>query len=330
MSFSAPFPMGVLHEISEYPGNQKCCDCPSLDTDWGSINHGTLICLDCAGKHRSLGVQVSFVRSIFMDTWSPLQVEMMRQGGNGQIREFFKKLQIESTPITTLYSTKGASSYRDKLRERAEKVLSGEIPYERRVFHRPAPPPAPPPVPAATTTSDVAVSHTTAPAAPPLSPTLSVTPEATAPPSPATSPHAPPAPPAQPSHPFPPQHARPPTPRAAPKEAQTVDFLEARFAAGPMGVSLTRDLRGAAVVSRVLPAGPAQRQGEARLPEPHLSPSDAASKPYLSPISSARTWRASWWGPDAPVVPTQCLLLPARLRPSPVPRAHSRPATSLL
>ena len=69
-----PFPAGVLREISLYPGNQKCCDCPSLDTDWGSVNHGTLICLDCAGKHRSLGVHVSFVRSIHMDTWTPVQV----------------------------------------------------------------------------------------------------------------------------------------------------------------------------------------------------------------------------------------------------------------
>ena len=69
-----PFPQVVLKEILDFPGNNKCCDCHSLDTDWGSINHGTLICLECAGKHRSLGVHVSFVRSIYMDTWSPLQV----------------------------------------------------------------------------------------------------------------------------------------------------------------------------------------------------------------------------------------------------------------
>ena len=131
-----PFPPSILREINQYPGNQKCCDCLSLDTDWASINHGTLICLDCAGKHRSLGVQVSFVRSIHMDTWSPLQLEMMRQGGNGQIRDFFKKLQIDNSLITTLYSAKGAIHYREKLRERVEKILSGEIPYERRIFDR--------------------------------------------------------------------------------------------------------------------------------------------------------------------------------------------------
>ena len=49
---------------------------------------------------------------------------MMRQGGNGQIREFYKKLQIENSPITILYSTKGASHYRDRLKERADKVTN--------------------------------------------------------------------------------------------------------------------------------------------------------------------------------------------------------------
>ena len=75
MFFPEPFPEDILGEIREYPGNSKCCDCGSLDTDWGSVSHGTLICLDCAGKHRSLGVHVSFVRSIRMDSWSRQQVD---------------------------------------------------------------------------------------------------------------------------------------------------------------------------------------------------------------------------------------------------------------
>lgn len=69
-----PFPSDVLIEIREYPGNNRCCDCSSLDTDWASISHGIVICLECAGKHRSLGVHVSIVRSIKMDSWSAQQV----------------------------------------------------------------------------------------------------------------------------------------------------------------------------------------------------------------------------------------------------------------
>lgn len=74
MSIPLPFPEDVLEEIRLFDGNNKCCDCPSLDTDWASVSHGTLICLDCAGRHRGLGVHVSFVRSITMDTWSTQQV----------------------------------------------------------------------------------------------------------------------------------------------------------------------------------------------------------------------------------------------------------------
>jgi ADP-ribosylation factor GTPase-activating protein 1 len=162
MSFPEPFPEEILDEIRDYPGNDKCCDCPSIDTDWASVSHGTLICLDCAGKHRSLGVHVSFVRSITMDTWSRQQVvnfctmrhsgslftivfffvsyfeqvEMMRQGGNGQVRRFFKKLEIDNSPIHILYCTKGAEHYREKLKERVEKIMNGEIKSEKRLVKK--------------------------------------------------------------------------------------------------------------------------------------------------------------------------------------------------
>jgi ADP-ribosylation factor GTPase-activating protein 1 len=59
-----------------------------------------------------------------MDTWTPQQVEIMRQGGNSQIRSFFAKMNIENSPIETLYRTKAAKYYREKLKERAEKVIT--------------------------------------------------------------------------------------------------------------------------------------------------------------------------------------------------------------
>lgn len=86
MSIPLPFPEDVLEEIRMFDGNNKCCDCPSLDTDWASVSHGTLICLDCAGRHRGLGVHVSFVRSITMDTWSTQQVrqcQVVEYAGRG-------------------------------------------------------------------------------------------------------------------------------------------------------------------------------------------------------------------------------------------------------
>lgn len=69
-----PISEEALARIRQLPGNEKCCDCASFETNWASVSHGTLLCLECAGKHRGLGVEVSFVRSIFMDNWSDLQV----------------------------------------------------------------------------------------------------------------------------------------------------------------------------------------------------------------------------------------------------------------
>ena len=74
------FPRDVLTNILKYPGNQKCCDCTCSNIEWANINHGTLHCLDCAGKHRHFGVKVSFIRSLYMDTWSLNQIEAMKQG----------------------------------------------------------------------------------------------------------------------------------------------------------------------------------------------------------------------------------------------------------
>ena len=52
---------------SPLEGNDRCMDCGVFDPDWASINHGTLICLQCVGRHRALGVQVSFCKSTTMD-----------------------------------------------------------------------------------------------------------------------------------------------------------------------------------------------------------------------------------------------------------------------
>ena len=44
--------------------NNKCFECGCPGPQWVSINNGIFICLQCAGKHRGFGVQVSFVRSL--------------------------------------------------------------------------------------------------------------------------------------------------------------------------------------------------------------------------------------------------------------------------
>lgn len=57
----------------------------------------------------------------------------MRQGGNGQIKRYFRKMEIDQSTIYTLYASKVSDHYRQLLKERVLKVLSGEIRATRRL-----------------------------------------------------------------------------------------------------------------------------------------------------------------------------------------------------
>eukprot|EP00967_Tisochrysis_lutea_P074281 scaffold99693_cov20-Tisochrysis_lutea.AAC.2 len=48
-----------------------------------------------SGRHRGLGVHISFVRSVSMDSWSPEQLKKMQAGGNDKLNSFLKNYGIE-------------------------------------------------------------------------------------------------------------------------------------------------------------------------------------------------------------------------------------------
>jgi len=72
----------LLLQLSHIAGNSVCADCSVAGPDWASLNLGILVCHDCSGVHRSLGVHVSKIRSTLMDRWTKAQLEIMRSLGN--------------------------------------------------------------------------------------------------------------------------------------------------------------------------------------------------------------------------------------------------------
>ena len=51
-------PIDILRRVC---GNDKCADCGAPEPDWASLNLGVLVCIECSGVHRNLGVHISKV-----------------------------------------------------------------------------------------------------------------------------------------------------------------------------------------------------------------------------------------------------------------------------
>lgn len=74
------------------PENQSCADCGARlsDSIWASTTVGAFLCIHCAGCHRKLGVQLSRVKSVHLDSWSDDEVAAMK-AGNQRVLENFGK-----------------------------------------------------------------------------------------------------------------------------------------------------------------------------------------------------------------------------------------------
>jgi hypothetical protein len=70
--------------------NPRCADCGAPRPDWASLNLGVLLCIGCSGVHRGMGVKVSKVRSLVLDSISPEEVGVLEAIGNETANSYWQ------------------------------------------------------------------------------------------------------------------------------------------------------------------------------------------------------------------------------------------------
>ncbi|XP_055926612.1 stromal membrane-associated protein 1-like isoform X1 [Argiope bruennichi] len=86
----------ILGNLLREEDNKYCVDCDAKGPRWASWNLGIFLCIRCAGIHRNLGVHISKVKSVNLDTWTPEQVAYLQQMGNSQARAVYEANLPES------------------------------------------------------------------------------------------------------------------------------------------------------------------------------------------------------------------------------------------
>ncbi|XP_057369503.1 arfGAP with SH3 domain, ANK repeat and PH domain-containing protein-like [Daphnia carinata] len=94
----------IIRYILRLPGNDRCADCCSQnDATWLSTNFGVIICIECSGVHREMGVHVSRIQSLLLDHVPTSQLLIARHMSNHSFNEIMEATLHISKP--NLHST---------------------------------------------------------------------------------------------------------------------------------------------------------------------------------------------------------------------------------
>ncbi|XP_053615745.1 arfGAP with SH3 domain, ANK repeat and PH domain-containing protein isoform X1 [Plodia interpunctella] len=91
----------IIRAVRAMPGNQVCADCGSTnDPTWLSTNFGIIVCIECSGSHRELGVHISRIQSLTLDRLSTSQLLVARHMGNHMFNEIMENTLDDREKLT--------------------------------------------------------------------------------------------------------------------------------------------------------------------------------------------------------------------------------------
>uniref|UniRef100_A0A3Q3N0A8 ArfGAP with SH3 domain, ankyrin repeat and PH domain 2b n=1 Tax=Labrus bergylta TaxID=56723 RepID=A0A3Q3N0A8_9LABR len=80
----------IVAEVKRMSGNDGCCDCGAPAPTWLSTNLGVLICIECSGIHREMGVHYSRIQSLDLDVLGTSELLLAKNVGNASFNEIME------------------------------------------------------------------------------------------------------------------------------------------------------------------------------------------------------------------------------------------------
>ncbi|MES1905287.1 MAG: ADP-ribosylation factor GTPase-activating protein 2 [Paramarteilia canceri] len=111
---------------SVFGSDLSCSECgrPAYQP-WLSVTYGILLCINCAGKHRSLGTSTSRVMDTHLGaTFTEYQLRTMLFGGNNK---FSRNITTQFTSIKDKYNSPAVKNYRKQLEDLVEKSFEADL-----------------------------------------------------------------------------------------------------------------------------------------------------------------------------------------------------------
>src|SRR3989338_3283683 len=141
----------VLGKCLAEPGNDVCADCGARSPSWASVTLGVFLCIRCAGIHRQIGVHVTLVKSVNLDTWKPEQIQKLQATGNLRAAQIYEA----NVPASARPNPNDQYSVEQWIRNKYERKLY----LDKSGASSPSPSPSPTPAAVARTQAAHATAH---------------------------------------------------------------------------------------------------------------------------------------------------------------------------
>lgn len=105
--------------------NPNCADCSRTNPTWASVNLGVLVCLECAGRHRSLGTHISKMRSITLDTILPEEALFLMNMSNALANKYW---EAQLSEAERLRAVQGSHFISQKYQDRRWALADSSVP----------------------------------------------------------------------------------------------------------------------------------------------------------------------------------------------------------